>query len=259
MGGLMQRTDYAALELLIVDNGSTEPAALRLLDDLAHDGRVRVLARPGPFNWSALNNAGVAAMRGEVALLLNNDIEVIEPGWLQELVAHAIRPEVGAVGAKLLYPDGRVQHAGVALGPDGRGTHVWRFSPAEAPGYLDQLRVVRQVSAVTGACLAVRRAIYQQAGGCDEALPITWNDVDLCLRVKALGLQVVWTPHARLLHREQATRGTDDKPERQALFRQAQDVMRARWGEAIDKDPFWSSNLRPGEGPDEIEPRLAID
>jgi GT2 family glycosyltransferase len=257
--GLLQRTAYGALELLIVDNGSTEPDTLRLLDDLAAQSRVRVLARPGPFNWSALNNAGVAEASGEVVLLLNNDIEVIEPGWLQELVAHVIRPEVGAVGAKLLYPDGRVQHAGVALGPSGRGTHVWRFSAGEAPGYLDQLRVARQVSAVTGACLATRRDVYQQVGGCDEALPITWNDVDLCLRVRELGLQVVWTPHARLTHHEQATRGTDDSPERQAMFRQAQDIMRSRWGGAMDRDPFWSPNLRPAEGPDEIEPRLAVD
>ncbi len=257
--GLLQRTAYPELELLIVDNGSTEPEALRLLDGLAAERRVRVLAQPGPFNWSALNNAGVAAMQGDIAVLLNNDIEVIEPGWLHGLVAQAIRPEVGAVGAKLLYPDGRVQHAGVALGPNGRGTHVWRYSQGEAPGYLDQLRVTRQVSAVTGACLAIRRDVYRQAGGCNEALPITWNDVDLCLRVRALGLHVVWTPHARLLHREQATRGNDDTPDRQAMFRQGQAFMRARWGEAMERDPFWSPNLRPGEGPDEIEPRLAVD
>ncbi len=257
--GLLETTAYPELELLIVDNGSTDPEALQLLDGLASLKQVRVLTRPGPFNWSALNNDGVANMQGEIALLLNNDIEVIEPHWLWQLVAHAIRPEVGAVGAKLLYPDGRVQHAGVVLGPNGRGTHVWRFSAPEATGYLDQLRIVRQVSAVTGACLAIRRATYEQAGGCDEGLPITWNDVDLCLRVRALGLQVVWTPHARLTHHEQATRGNDNSPERQAMFRQAQDMMRVRWGDAMDRDPFWSPNLRPGEGPDEIEPRLAVD
>ncbi len=257
--GLLHRTDYPDLELVIVDNGSAQPEAVRLLSELDADRRVRVLAQPGPFNWSALNNAGVAAMQGEVAVLLNNDIEVIEPGWLREMAAQAIRPEVGAVGAKLLYPDGRVQHAGVVLGPHGRGTHVWRFSAAEAPGYLDQLRVLRRVTAVTGACLAIRRVTYQQAGGCDEALPVTWNDVDLCLRVRRLGLQVVWTPYARLIHREQASRGSDDTPERQASFRAAEAIMRTRWGDALDRDPFWSPHLRPAEGPDEIEPRLAID
>ena len=209
---------------------------------------MRVLPQPGPFNWSALNNAGVDFMQGQVVVLLNNDTDVLEPGWLRELVSQAMRPEVGVVGAKLLYGDGRVQHAGVVLGPTGRSGHMWRYMPGDARGYLDQLVATRRVTAMTGACLAMRRDIYLAAGGCDaEGLPITWNDVDLCLRIRALGLQAIWTPYARMLHLEQATRGTDDTPENHIRFLREQAWMRARWGDAIDHDPFWSPNLLPSE------------
>lgn len=246
--GVLARTDYPALEVVIVDNGSTELAAVRLLRRLARDRRVRVVPRPGAFNWSALNNAGVDAMRGTVAVLLNNDTDVLDSGWLREMVSQAMRPEVGAVGAKLLYGNGAIQHAGVVLGPDGRGIHAWRFLPGGIRGYEDQLAITRRVSAVTGACLAIRRDVYRAAGGCDaEHLPVTWNDVDLCLRVRALGLHTVWTPHARLLHLEQASRGTDDTPENQVRFRREQAWMRHRWGDAISRDPFWNPNLLPCE------------
>jgi GT2 family glycosyltransferase len=256
--GVLHRTDYPNIELLVIDNDSAQPDAVALLADLASDLRVRVLAAPGPFNWSALNNAGVEAARGEVVVLLNNDIDVIDPGWLREIASQAMRYEVGVVGAKLLYPDGGIQHAGVALGPAGRATHVWRHSPGDAPGYLDTLAVVRQVTAMTGACLALRRAVYLAAGGCAEELSVTWNDVDLCLRVRALGLRAIWTPHARLLHLEQASRGTDEIPERQERYRRERDWMRARWGTALDDDAFFSPHLRRSEDPRETEPRLAV-
>lgn len=248
MDGLLTRTAYPALEVVIVDNGSAAPDALALLRDLVRDPRVRLLPHPGPFNWSALNNAGVASMRGQVAVLLNNDIDVLEPGWLREMVSQAMRPEVGVVGAKLLYGDGRVQHAGVVLGPAGRASHMWRYLPGDARGYLDQLVTTRRVTAMTGACLAIRAEVYQAAGGCEaENLPVTWNDADLCLRIGALGLRAIWTPHARLLHLEQATRGTDDTPENQVRFLRERTWMRARWGDKVDYDPFLSPNLLPSE------------
>jgi GT2 family glycosyltransferase len=257
MDGLLRRTDYPALEVVIVDNGSTAPEALALLHDLARDQRVRVLPQPGPFNWSALNNAGVGQMRGEVAVLLNNDIDVLDSGWLRELVSQALRPEVGIVGAKLLYPDRSVQHAGVVLGPAGRATHMWRHAAEEARGYLDQLIVTRQATSMTGACLALRREVYIAAGGCDaEYLPITWNDTDLCLRIQALGLRAIWTPHACLLHLEQASRGSDDTPERQQRFVRERAWMRARWNGLLDADPFLSPHLIPSEA--DPEPRLAV-
>lgn len=257
MDGLLQRTEYPDMEVVIVDNGSVEPDAMALLQDLSRDRRVRVLTQPGPFNWSALNNLGVDRMRGEVAVLLNNDTEVIDPGWLRELVSQAIRPEVGVVGAKLLYVDRTVQHAGVVFGPAGRATHMWRHAPGDARGYLDQLISTRQVTVVTGACLAIRREVYLAAGGCDaENLPVTWNDSDLCLRVRSRGLRTIWTPHARLLHLEQATRGTDETPERQQRFARERAWMRARWNGAIDADPFLNPNILPSEA--EPRPHLRV-
>ena len=249
VAGLLHRTAYPNLEILLLDNGSTECQALALLDELARDRRVRVLPQPGPFDWSALNNVGVEQMNGDVAILLNNDTEVIEPDWLREMVSQAIRPEIGIVGAKLLYADRSVQHAGVVLGPAGRATHMWRHAPGDAPGYLNQLVVARQATVVTGACLAIRRSVYQEVGGCEAGgLAVTWNDADLCLRVQAIGLRVLWTPYARLLHVEQATRGTDDTPDNQARFARERAWMRARWNDAIDADRFHNPNLIPDEG-----------
>ena len=256
--GVLRRTEYADIEVVLVDNGSDAPDALALLDRQARDHRVRVLRQPGPFNWAALNNAGVAASTGEVCVLLNNDTDVIDAGWLHELVAQAMRPGVGAVGAKLLYPDGTVQHAGVVLGRDGHAIHMWRRNPGDAPGYLRSLTTVREVSAVTGACLAMRRTVFDSLGGCDAAnLPVTWNDIDLCLRVRAQGLRVIWTPHARLLHLEQASRGADDTPENDARFRREQAFMRARWGDALVRDPFLNPNLLPSETVLRLAARLA--
>lgn len=254
VAGLLERTEYPALEVVIVDNGSVEAEAVALLERLAGDRRVRVVKCPGEFNWSALNNAGVREMRGEVAVLLNNDTDVVEAGWLREMVSQAMRPGVGVVGAKLLYADGRVQHAGVVLGRDGVALHVGRFMGGDAPGYLQELVVTREVSALTGACLAVRREVYAAAGGCEERLPITWNDVDFCLRVRALGLRAIWTPHARVMHLEQASRGSDDGPERRAMYLQAQGFMRERWGAALLDDAFLNPNLMASE----TGPRLAV-
>lgn len=253
--GLLQRTNYSPIEVVIVDNGSAKPDALNLLQCLAADVRVKVLRQPGPFNWAALNNAGVAASSGKVTVLLNNDIDVIEPGWLHELVCQACRADVGAVGAKLLYPDGRIQHAGLILSDDDHALHRWRFWPGDSPGYCNSLIVTREVVAVTGACMAMRRDVYDAVGGCDaESLPVTWNDIDLCMKVRAHGLRVIWTPHARLLHLEQATRGSDDLPENHARFLREQAIMQARWGVAMRNDPFRIANLFP----DEEGRRLAI-
>ena len=245
--GVLERTDYENLELLVVDNGSREPSALELLATLEATPRVRVLRRPAPFNFAALNNAASAEAAGEVLVLLNNDIEVLEPNWLRALVAMAMRPDVGAVGAKLLYPDRTLQHGGILLGPAGAATHVGRHLPADAPGYGGQLAVTRDLSAVTGACLAIRNEVFLRVGGMDERLAVTWNDIDLCLRVRERGLRVVWTPLAVLTHREGETRGRDaDDPASEARFRAEQAIVRDRWGDAIDRDPFLNPNLLAG-------------
>jgi GT2 family glycosyltransferase len=242
--GLLNGTDYPALELLVVDNDSTEPSALALLADLGADPRVRVLREPGPFNFSAMNNVAVRAARGSVLALLNNDIEICDPGWLAEMAAHAVRPDVGLVGARLLYQDGTLQHGGMVLGPDGSATHLLRGAARDDRGYAGQLACTRDLAAVTAACLTIRREIWQQVGGMNEELPVAWNDVDLCQRVRARGLRVVWTPFATLLHLEGETRGIDAADaERQSRFLADQARYRASWGQAAAVDPFLNPNL----------------
>lgn len=244
-GGVLRGTDYPALDLLVVDHGSTEPAARALLAEIAADPRAAVMPWEGAFNFAAMNNAAARQARGAVLLLLNNDIEVIDLAWLRAMVAYAARPDVGAVGARLLYRDGRLQHGGMVLGPAGRATHVLRGAPRDAPGYGGQLAVPRDMSAVTAACLAIRAEVWAAVGGMDEGLPVAWNDVDLCQRVRAAGLRVIWTPHAVLLHGEGETRGEDALDAgRQARFLADGARYRATWGRAADEDPFLNPNLR---------------
>jgi GT2 family glycosyltransferase len=245
--GVLHRTDYSNLELLIVDNGSIEPATQTLFDQLAReDIRVRILRYPGPFNYSALNNTAAREANGEILLLLNNDIDVIEPGWLCELVSQALRPDVGIVGAKLLFPDEQVQHAGLVLGPEGRIVRFYRFTRGDDPGYCGQLALPRTLLAVTGACVAIRRAVFFEVGGLDEInLPVAFNDVDLCLRLGDYGYRVVWTPFAELFHLECASRGLDsaDPAKRQRADREWRHMCKT-WGSLLETaDPFHNPNL----------------
>lgn len=218
--GILNRTDYPSIEMLIVDNGTQDPEALAILEGLAQDCRVRVIRDDGPFNYSALNNRAAEQARGDVFLLLNNDTDVLHADWLHELVALAIRPDVGIVGAKLLYGDGRVQHAGVTFGPDQIIMHQMRLADRFHPGPADELALCRTVSAVTGACLAIRRSVFEEVGGLDAIhLKVAYNDIDLCRRVARLGYTILWTPHAELLHLEYASRGLPDAPEKVARER----------------------------------------
>ncbi len=242
--GVLHRTSHDALELLIIDNGSEQPETLSLLKDLTADQRVRVLPAPGPFNFAHLNNIAAEMATGDLLVLLNNDIEVRDGAWLTRLGSLACRPDVGAVGARLLYPDGTIQHAGILLGPDGAATHVGRHFPADDPGYLGRFEQVAELSAVTGACLAIRRDVWRGVGGMDERLAVTFNDVDLCLRVRAAGLRVLWTPHATLVHHEAQTRGHEaDDPVKLERFQREQAIVRETWGRAVDEDPFLNPNL----------------
>ncbi len=248
--GLLQRTAYREIEVLIADNGSSAASAVAALARLAQHSRVTVVPVPGPFNYSAINNAVVAQSRGAVILLLNDDVEVVEPGWLGEMVGLAVRPDVGAVGAKLLYPDGRVQHAGIVLGVGsfeggpGVAGHFGLGARAGDAGYAGQFVTTRGVSAVTGACLAVRRAVWDRVGGLDAvSLPVALNDLDFCLRVRAAGFAVVWTPHAVLVHHESASRGSDATEASRERFRGECRVMRERWGPVLDADPFYNPHF----------------
>ena len=242
--GVLRRTDYPALELIIVDNDSVEDATAELLRELAADPRVRVLRHPGAFNFAAINNAAVAEARGEVVVLLNNDVEVIEPGWLREMVGHALRPDVGAVGAKLLYADGTLQHGGILFGPGLAATHVLRQAARNDPGYNGQLALARTLMAVTGACIALRRRVFQEVGGLNaERFAIAFNDLDLCLRIGELGYRIVWTPFAELFHLESATRGLPDTPA--ALAQEQREVTNLwySWYHVFSTDPYHNINL----------------
>lgn len=239
--GALGGTDYGPLELIVVDNGSVEPETAALFERLRVDPRVRILNAPGRFNYSALNNLAAAQAKGEVLVLLNNDIEVTDAGWLSALVAQAVRPNVGAAGARLLFPNGTVQHAGVVVGVGGVAGHLGYGQPGDTGGYYKHLKTTRNVTAVTAACLAIRKSIWDEVGGLDaEHLPVAFNDVDLCLKLRARGYDVVFTPHAELIHHESATRGDDRSPTDQARFDAELAAMRQRWGAALDDDPFYS-------------------
>jgi GT2 family glycosyltransferase len=245
---VLERTDYPDFEILIADNDSREPATADFFRSLQGDARVRVVPYHGPFNFSAINNHAVRAAGGSLVLLLNNDTEVIHADWLRELVGHAVRPEVGAVGAKLLYPSGLVQHAGVFIGLGGLAGHGHRFYGKDHPGYMKRLVVAQSVSAVTAACLLVSRVKYWEVGGLDEeAFAVAYNDVDFCLKLAARGYRNVWTPHCVLYHKESASRARDTDRRNIERYRRESDALKARWGAWIAHDPFYNPNLTRGE------------
>lgn len=231
--GITSVTEYENYEIVIVDNGSRDPATLEYLSQIPH----RVLRDEGPFNFSRLNNLAVAGADGEHVLLLNDDTRPMASGWLSAMVEQAQRPEVGAVGAKLLYPNGRIQHAGVILGIGGVADHSHRFVQARDCGYFNFPHIIRDYSAVTGACLMIRRDLFLEIGGLDEEhLPVNFNDVDLCLRLREKGFLIVYTPYAVLEHRESASRKPAVDPREEAY-------MMAQWGAIIDRDPYYNPSL----------------
>jgi GT2 family glycosyltransferase len=206
--------------------------------------RVQVLRHDGPFNYSTLNNMGARAARGSILGLINNDIEVIEADWLKEMVVQAIRPRIGAVGAKLLYADGRVQHAGVIVGLGGYAGHSHRFFDAHAAGYQKRLASPQYLSAVTAACLVVEAKKYWEVGGLDEnAFVVAYNDVDFCLKLGAAGYKNVYTPYATLFHLESASRGLDLTGEKLARYEREKAALLDRWWPIVRDDPFYNPNL----------------
>jgi GT2 family glycosyltransferase len=237
------RTRYDDYEIIIVDNGSVQQRTHDLFAELRTDPAIRILARPEPFNFSRLNNAAAREASGTILGLVNNDIEVKDGAWLAEMVALAARPATGCVGAKLLYPDGRIQHAGVVVGLGGVAGHAHRFARADDPGYLGRLRHVHNVSAVTAACLLIRREVFDAVGGLDEELTVAFNDVDFCLRVREAGYRNLWTPFAELIHHESASRGSDVTPAKAKRFAQEYAAMQRRWGAALLNDPYYSPHL----------------
>jgi len=249
---ILERSTYPAFELLVIDNGSDDPAALEYLSRLASapsegaagDRAVRVIHHDAPFNYSALNNLGVREARGEVVALVNNDLEVITPGWLEELVSQAMRPGIGCVGPLLYYPDDTIQQAGTVLGIGGVAGHAFRYFARGSDGMLNRARLAQNYSAVTGACLVVRRKIYEEVGGLDEtSLAVAFNDVDFCLKVRQAGYRNLWTPFAELYHHESATRNHDLGDSELERFQREIATMRERWGAELDADPAYNPNL----------------
>ena len=239
---LLELTSYPSFEIVVVDNGSRGLATLEFLRE--NEQHLTVIRDERPFNYSALNNAAVRRAKGDVLCLLNDDTEVIAPHWLDEMVGHLLMPHVGAVGAKLYYPDGRIQHAGVIVGLGGVAGHSHRMSDRLSPGYNGRLLAAQNLSAVTGACMVVRREAWELVGGLDEGnLAIAFNDVDFGLRLRQAGWRVVWTPYATLFHHESISRGPDDIGPRVHGFAKEIQFIKDRWGESLLRDPAYNPNL----------------
>jgi GT2 family glycosyltransferase len=238
-----QKSSYPNFRIAIIDNGSVKQETHDLFARLQEDERIKVVRDDSPFNYSALNNRVALASTADFVCLMNNDIEVINADWLEEMVSVALQKNVGAVGAKLLYPDDTIQHAGVVLGVGGIASHAHKHFPNTMAGYFARARLRNAMSAVTAACLLIRQSIYKEVGGLDEELHVAYNDIDFCLRVRKAGYRNVFTPYAELYHHESATRGAEDTPEKISRFNQESELVRQRWGDLLMNDPCYSPNL----------------
>ncbi|EFH7924531.1 glycosyltransferase family 2 protein [Escherichia coli] len=242
---ILEKSTYTNYEILILDNGSVEAETLEFFSQIQEeDHRVKVLAYDYPFNYSAINNFGARHAKGTIIGLINNDIEVINPEWLTEMVSHSLRPEIGCVGAKLYYPNDTLQHGGVILGIGGVANHSHKHFSRTHPGYFARLVCTQNYSAVTAACLLIRKEIFDAVEGLDEEnLKVAFNDVDFCLKVREAGYRNLWTPYAELYHYESISRGAEDSPEKIARFTREVNFMKSKWGKHLEVDPFYSKNL----------------
>lgn len=240
---IFSKTEYPNYELVVVDNESSEKETLAFLEQLRGNNRVLIEPVAGPFNFSKLNNIGVGRARGNFVALLNNDLEVINPGWLTEMLSHAIRPGVGAVGARLWYPDGTLQHGGVILGFGGVAGHI-HGGTRDNDGYFCRQHLTQDLSAVTAACMLVRKSVYQEMNGFDEVgLAVAFNDVDFCLRLRRAGYRIIWTPYAEFFHHESASRGIEDTAVKQRRFFAEEKYICDKWHSSLEIDPFYNPNL----------------
>ena len=242
--GILEKTTYQQYEILVLNNQTSCPKTLKYFKQISTHAKIRVVDYDHEFNYSAINNFGASQAKGSIIGLINNDIEVINSDWLGEMVRQVSRPDIGCVGAKLYYPDDRIQHAGVILGIGGVAGHAHKYFSDKNPGYFSRLRLVQNFSAVTAAALLVRKSVFEEVGGLNEAdLKVAFNDVDFCLKVRGCGYRNLWTPYARLYHHESISRGQEDNPEKQARFRREVEYMKGKWGEKLNSDPFYSPNL----------------
>lgn len=244
VSSVLAKTSYERFKLLIVDNGSEEPETLAYFDQIKHHAKIRVVRYDRPFNFSAINNYAVRADDSEYLVFLNNDTEVISADWVGSMLEFAQRDDVGAVGAKLYYPNDTIQHAGTIVGYWGVADHAHKHYLRSARGYMGRINIVQNLSAVTAACMMVRRKVFDEVGGFDEAFSHSFNDVDLCLRIRERGRLIVYTPYAELYHHESVSRGYDEKPEGRARLAKEVELMKSRWKHVLEAgDPYYSPNL----------------
>ena len=236
------KTSYLNYDIIVVDNGSDDPATLDYLTSLQGNAAIQVIRDDGSFNFSRLNNLAVKHARGSLVGLLNNDMEVISADWLTEMVSQALRPEIGIVGARLWYPDDTIQHAGVILA-GGVAGHAHKKLTRGDTGYFGRAVLVQNFLAVTAACLVMRKNIYEEVGGLDEEFAVAFNDIDFCMRVAQRGYRNLWTPYAELYHHESASRGYEDTPEKIERFMKEMRHMQERWRSAMFNDPAYNPNL----------------
>ncbi len=246
IGSILEKSTYDNYEIIVVENNSTTPEIRKFYEELAENDRVKVVTFEGTFNYSAVNNFGVSFATGEYILLLNNDTEVITVNWIEELLMYAQRQDVGAVGAKLYYPDKTIQHAGVVIGLGAHRTagHTHYKQSRQNLGYMGRLCYAQNVSAVTGACLLVKKSLFVEVGGLEERFAISLNDVDFCLKLRKKGYLNVWTPFAELFHHESVSRGLDDRGEKAARYDRESAAFREKWKEELAKgDPYYNVNF----------------
>ncbi len=238
-----EKTTYPNYEIIVMENGSNNPETFRFYERI-RSPRVRIITWDKDFNYSQINNDGAVEAQGEILLFLNNDVAVITPDWIEQMLMHLQFPEVGAVGAKLLYEDGSIQHAGVIVGVGGIAGHSHKNFPRDDAGYFGRLKVVQNLSAVTAGCLMIKKSVFESVGGFEVNLPIAFNDIDLCLKVRQAGHLIVWTPEAELFHYESKTRGYEDTDEKQKRFLSEIDYFSKKWSDTLKAgDPYYSPNL----------------
>ncbi len=244
LDGVLNNTTYNNFEVIVVDNQSSQLDVINYLQELNQNPNVKVLHYDKPFNYSDINNRAVSEAKGELLCFLNNDIEIVKPDWLSEMVSHACRPDIGCVGAKLLYPDGTIQHAGVTLGLKGYASHAHKGFDRNSTGYFNRLVVAHNVSAVTAACMVVRKNIFDEVSGFDaEHLKVAYNDVDFCLKVQAAGYRNLFTPHAELIHHESKSRGKKRNKNQQAQLKEESEFLKQKWQHILYSDPAYNKNL----------------
>ena len=242
---IREKTTWPKCEIIVIENNSEDEETFRYYEEIGKDERIRVIRREGRFNYSAVNNAGFREAKGEQILLLNNDTEVVSPDWIQEMLMYAQREDVGAVGAKLYYPDGTIQHAGIGIGIKMLAGHYFRGETGDSEGYYGRLSYAQEVSAVTAACMMIPRKVYEEMNGLDESFSVVFNDVDLCLRIREAGYNIVWTPWAELTHYESKSRGADeDTEEKKRFFVGETNRFLRKWYRVLEEgDPYYNPNL----------------